>query len=187
MQDQFMRAQTQRPGFDRMGSTAQFEDAVALVPELPQTSQLLSHMHSLRGAKGNDSGKEPELKNRSAVEWWRYCITCMVKDIRMKRGKWGEFRIDPLRRKAYQRSMVRILHKALNEDGAIAYELLTEEDRYLYHHILAATELPDLKRWVGFMVKKKFEKSNTAEQDGSAGGGILTGWLSWGFRKQEME
>lgn len=88
--------------------------------------------------------------------------------------------MDAYRRKAYQRSMLRILNKALNEEGIIAYDLLNEEDKFLYQHIVTANELQDLKRWVGFMIKKKFNSKNDKNSS------MLTGWLSWGFRQTEL-
>lgn len=69
----------------------------------------------------------------------------------------------------------------MNEEGNIASELLSEEDRFLYRHIVEACEMQDLQRWVGFMVRKKFEKSI-----GSDKSGILSSWLSWGFRQNDL-
>jgi len=41
------------------------------------------------------------VKNVQAIEWWKYAVTCVVKDIRVQRGKWNEFSLTNWRKKHY--------------------------------------------------------------------------------------
>ncbi|CDW82625.1 ph domain containing protein [Stylonychia lemnae] len=122
---------------------------------------------------------EAQFQNNNAVEWWKYAIGSVLKDIRFKKGSWTEFKLTSWRRKQYSRLLIQLVRKCLNDDYIIQYEKLKEEERFLYNHIIQANDLQDLQNWIGVVIKKKIEKEQLQKEQESKDG-ILSYFLSWG-------
>lgn len=72
----------------------------------------------------------------------------MVKDLRVRKGMWNEYKISNWRKRQYGRQIIILVNKVLSDDFVIQYDQLQGEDSLLYKHIIAANDLDDLKKYV---------------------------------------